>query len=198
MNTLYRLLLCFAVITAFASLFFCGCGGGDSSSGGGGTGGEGSSANPAQTVTPSPTATATADPSIVTMENQVKTLIDEQRALYGKPALQWNETLRTVARNHSQDMVNRNFFSHNNPDGLSPGDRVTNAGVTYSAVAENIAQNQGYSDPGQQAVTGWMNSEGHRNNILDANNYGYSQTGVGIALKSDGTYYFTQVFIKPR
>jgi len=202
MKRLHRSIYCFVVIAALAALLSIGCGGGGSSGGdvgssggGSGSGGDGGSSS---TATPNPTATATGDPAIIAMENQVKTLVDNQRALYGKPALTWNETLRTVARNHSQDMITRNFFSHTNPDGLDPGDRVTKAGITYSAVAENIAQNMGYADPGQQAVDGWMNSEGHRNNILDASNYGFTQTGVGIAKKSDGTYYFTQVFIKPR
>ncbi len=197
MNTVYRSIFCLVVIAALAAILFCGCGGGGSS-GGGVSGGDGGSGNPVQTTTPNPNPTATGDPAIVAMENQVKTLVDNQRTQNGKPALQWNETLRSVARNHSQDMITRNFFSHVNPDGLDPGNRVTNAGVLYTAVAENIAQNQGFADPGQQAVDSWMNSEGHRNNILDVNNYGFTQTGVGIALKSDGTYYFTQVFITPR
>jgi uncharacterized protein YkwD len=145
--------------------------------------------------TPSPSPTAPSD--IVTMENQVKTLVDNERIANGKPALEWNESLRTVARKHSQDMIDRNFFSHINPDGLDPFQRMTAAGISFTAAAENIAQNQGFADPGSQAVIGWMNSQGHRDNILDVNNYGFSQTGVGIAKKADGTYFFTQLFIKP-
>lgn len=181
----------FIITLAFLPIF--GCGGGDGSTGtasGGGTTGSVSS--------PVPVSSSVGSSEIIAMENNVKTLIDNERAKYGKPPLSWNETLRTVARNHSQDMITRNFFSHTNPDGLGPSERVTNAGINYLAVAENIAYNQGQTDPAQTAVTGWMNSEGHKNNIIDANNYGFTETGVGIAVKSDGTYYFTQLFLKPR
>jgi uncharacterized protein YkwD len=152
---------------------------------------------PTPTPTPTPSPTSTVPQEILTMEEQVKTLVDNERTAQGKPALAWNQAVRDVARKHSQDMIDRNFFSHVNPSGLDPFQRLTAAAITYTAAAENIAQNQGYADPGAQAVIGWMNSTGHRNNILDVNNYGFSQTGVGIAKKADGTYFFTQVFIKP-
>ncbi|MFC1736251.1 CAP domain-containing protein [Candidatus Hydrogenedentota bacterium] len=120
--------------------------------------------------------------------------INDERAARGLQALIPDTDLHAVARAHSQDMVDRDFFDHTNPDGLSPFQRMAAAGITYSKAAENIAWNQGHSNPAQTAVTAWMNSTGHRNNIL---NDTYTHTGMGVAATNDGKYYFTQVFTKP-
>jgi uncharacterized protein YkwD len=152
---------------------------------------------PSLSATALPIVSSAGTADLLTMEKQVKTQVDSERAREGKPALQWNDALGELARKHSQDMKRRDFFDHVNPDGLDPFARLKRAGITFSTAAENIAQNQGFPDPGNQAVIGWMNSDGHRGNILDLSNAGYTQTGVGIARKDDGTYFFTQVFIKP-
>jgi uncharacterized protein YkwD len=88
-------------------------------------------------------------------------------------------------------MAARNFFDHNNPDGKSPFDRMTAAGYRYRMAAENIAA--GYATP-QAVVDGWMNSPGHRANIL---NCGLTQIGVGYATGGSYRTYWTEDFATP-
>ena len=103
----------------------------------------------------------------------------------------YNETLAETARAHSQDMIDRDFFDHTNPDGKSPFDRMRENGLSYSMAAENIAV--GYPSP-EAVVEGWMNSEGHRANILG----GCEELGVGLALGGSYGYYWTQCFATVR
>ena len=86
-------------------------------------------------------------------------------------------------------MIDRNFFDHYNPDSASPFDRMKAAGIRYTMAAENIAA--GYPSP-ESVVEGWMNSPGHRANILSGNKY----LGVGLALGGGYGYYWTQCFAK--
>ncbi len=123
-------------------------------------------------------------------EKEVLDLVNAERAKKGLNALEWSNELATVARAHSKDMSERGFFSHTNPDGLSAFDRIKNAGIKYSYAAENIAAGQ--STP-QEVVTGWMNSAGHRANILNPN---LKKLGVGLYKSTGGyKYYWTQNFI---
>ena len=119
-------------------------------------------------------------------------LVNAERTDQGIEALTPDDALHAVARAHSQDMIDRNFFDHTNPDGDDPFDRMTDAGITYTAAAENIQWND-FPDPVATAVDGWMNSPGHRTNILNAT---YTHTGMGVAV-DNGKYYFTQVFTRP-
>lgn len=130
---------------------------------------------------------------IAAMENDAFTLLNDERAAEGVDALIMDGDLRAVARAHSEDMVARDFFAHENPDGESPFDRIQAAGLEYSAAAENIAWNS-FPDPVATAVDGWMNSPGHRTNIL---NPVYTHTGMGVADNGSGGFYFTQVFTLP-
>ena len=98
----------------------------------------------------------------------------------------------TVAQAHSQDMATRNYFDHNTPEGKSPFDRMTAAGYAFSSAAENIAAGQ--RTPAD-VVTAWMNSAGHRANIL---NCGLTQIGVGYATGGSYGVYWTQDFGTPR
>jgi len=132
-----------------------------------------------------------ATPAELAMEDQVFALVNLERDANAVTPLIESEDLRLVARAHSQDMVRRMFFDHVNPDGLNPADRVQAAGIPYTSVGENIAWNYGYADPGQTAVDWWMNSSGHRANIL---NGGYTHSGVGVAQRLDGAWFFTQLF----
>ena len=125
------------------------------------------------------------------LEAEVIRLINIERANRGLSALATNWELSRVARYKSQDMINKNYFSHTSPTYGSPFTMMQNFGLKFSAAAENIAYGQ--KTP-QQVVTAWMNSPGHRANILSPS---YTQTGVGAAKKSDGTLYWTQMFIKP-
>jgi len=89
-------------------------------------------------------------------------------------------------------MLDRNYFAHIDPDGKSPADRVQAAGVTYTAVGENLYYSSGIPEDqvAQSAVDGWVNSPGHYANIIGD----YTFTGIGIIHHGD-VYYITQVFI---
>ncbi len=132
--------------------------------------------------------------TILDMEMATHHAINAERTTRFISALTMDNTLRNVARAHSQDMIDRDFFAHLNPDGDNVGERLTAAGVRYSMAGENIAWNRGFADPVAVAVDGWMDSPGHRANILRAE---YSHTGIGIAVNSQNAYYFTQVFALP-
>ena len=109
---------------------------------------------------------------IKALENEVIRLTNEQRAKYGLPALKANWELSRVARYKSQDMVNKNYFSHNSPTYGSPFKMMENFGLRFTAAGENIAMGQ---QSAQQVVNDWMNSPGHRSNILSS---AYNQIGV--------------------
>lgn len=122
-------------------------------------------------------------------EKRVLELVNEERAKRGLSALKWSNELASVARAHSKDMHERSFFSHTNPDGKSPFDRIKAAGISYSYAAENIAAGQATPEA---VVEGWMNSQGHRENILNAK---LKYLGVGFYEAAGGyKYYWTQNF----
>ena len=111
----------------------------------------------------------------------------------GMPPLVWNDEIAELARVHSQNMAANKFFSHRDLDGLTVDGRAESSGITnWRGIGENIATLQGYSDPAPVAVEKWMQSPGHRQNILGGR---WSESAIGIALAADGTYFFTQVFI---
>jgi uncharacterized protein YkwD len=149
---------------------------------------------PRPTETPQPAPTPAPTPNASEFEREVFRLTNIEREKEGLSPLRWNDTLASVARAHSADMANRGYFDHTNPDGLSPFDRMTNAGYLYSSAAENIAAGQ-YTP--QAVVDGWMNSPGHRANILNA---GLTELGVGFVNVSGSEYvrYWTQAFGTPR
>lgn len=91
-------------------------------------------------------------------------LTNQERLKAGLKPFAWSDALAEVAAAHSRDMSERQFFSHTNPDGLSPFDRMNAAGIHYGWAAENIAMR--YPSP-EAVVEGWMNSPGHRANILN-------------------------------
>jgi uncharacterized protein YkwD len=144
-----------------------------------------------------------------TIEQRIAALINLQRQENGVNALALDPALSKIARHHSQDMVNRGFFDHVNPDGKAPRDRLRLAGYTCPKMSgENIYQNNLYSRVtirGNQkfqdrnsleqiaasTVSGWMASPGHRQNILQKN---YSRTGLGAAIAHNGQVFITQVF----
>lgn len=129
---------------------------------------------------------------ISSMEHKVLDLVNTERVNNGLNPLVWNEQLAEVARAHSYDMAARNFFDHNNPDGLSPFERIANYGIQYSVAAENIAEGQSSPEAVMQA---WMNSPGHRENIL---NPSLTELGVGLYVSEYGYgYYWTQNFRRP-
>ena len=119
-------------------------------------------------------------------EQQVTKLVNEQRTANGLAPLTLNTELSNVARVKSQDMHDNNYFSHTSPTYGSPFDMLKTFGISNRAAGENIAM--GYATP-EAVMNGWMNSAGHKANIMNAN---YTQIGVGY--DADGNYW-TQEFI---
>ena len=107
-----------------------------------------------------------------------------ERAKYGLKPLIWDENVAAVARSHSIDMSLKGYFSHISPNGVGPGDRLKNAGITkIQRMGENIA----LCGSASRAMSLWMGSPGHRANILNPN---YTHLGVGVC-----GYYWTQNFV---
>lgn len=127
---------------------------------------------------------------VKSFESQVIQLTNQQRAKYGLPALAADWELSRVARYKSADMRDKNYFNHTSPTYGSPFTMMKNFGVQYSAAAENIAAGQ--TTP-QEVVNSWMNSPGHRQNILDSR---MTHIGVGYAKGGSYRHYWTQMFIK--
>lgn len=142
---------------------------------------------PASTPTqPTETPTATPTNTSSAYEQQVIDLINEIRTQNGLSPLTENAALSRCARAKSQDMHDKGYFSHQSPTYGSPFDMMKQFGITYRTAGENIAMGQ--STP-QAVVNAWMNSEGHRANILNA-----SFTQIGMGYVADG-HYWTQQFI---
>ena len=125
-------------------------------------------------------------PGVLAYEQEVVRLVNAERASYGLPALSIRADLCQYARVKSQDMHDSGYFSHTSPNYGSPFDMMKSFGITYNYAGENIAM--GYSTP-EAVVTAWMNSAGHRANILSAN-----FTAMGLGYVADGGYW-TQWFI---
>jgi uncharacterized YkwD family protein/spore coat assembly protein SafA len=119
-------------------------------------------------------------------EAEVIRLVNDIRTQNGLKALTTNWELSRVARYKSQDMLDKKYFSHTSPTYGSPFDMIKAFGLTYRAAGENIAY--GYSTP-TKVVDGWMNSPGHKANILNKN---YTQIGVGYVANG---HYWTQMFM---
>lgn len=119
-------------------------------------------------------------------EKEVIRLVNEIRVKNGLRELELDEELSRVARIKSQDMKDNKYFSHTSPTYGSPFDMLKKFGISYRSAGENIARGQ--ATP-QMVVNGWMNSEGHRANILNA-----SYTAIGVGYVAEGNYW-TQMFI---
>lgn len=112
-----------------------------------------------------------------TNETLIFELTNAFRAVHGLSPLQWNDKLQAAARSHSEDMETKGFFSHTNPDGLEPWDRITTAGYKWRSCAENIYMYSAGVDA-ISAMDGWINSPGHRQNLLTTD---CDELGVGIS-----------------
>lgn len=124
------------------------------------------------------------------LEAEVIRLVNIERANNGLKPLAANWELSRVARIKSQDMIDKGYFAHNSPTYGTPFDMIKQFGIKYTAAGENIAYGQ---NTPAEVVRTRMNSPGHKANILSAS---YTQIGVGAAKKSNGTLYWTQMFIK--
>ncbi|MBM7561261.1 CAP-associated domain-containing protein [Fusibacter tunisiensis] len=121
----------------------------------------------------------------VAYEKQVFDLNNVYRVANGKTLLTWNETIASTARKHSEDMAKRAFFDHTNPSNFSPFDRIASDGIDFTIAAENIAA--GYLNP-FAAHAGWVNSPGHRENLLR----NIENLGVGVYFGGPYEIYYTQ------
>ena len=126
------------------------------------------------------------DSSVASYEHEVVRLVNEIRQQNGLKPLTENWELSRVARYKSQDMLDNRYFSHTSPTYGSPFQMIKAFGLSYRTAGENIAK--GYASP-QAVVNGWMNSSGHRANIL---NVSYTQIGIGYVAQGN---YWTQMFV---
>lgn len=156
---------------------------------------------PTKPSTPAPQEGNTTEPkqdttqqtpsSLHEFEQEVIRLVNVERQKAGLNALKTNLELSNVARIKSNDMKDKGYFSHTSPTYGSPFDMMKSFGIRYSYAGENIAMGQRTPE---EVMKGWMNSEGHRNNILNPN---FTEIGVGYAVDKNGRTYWTQMFIRP-
>ncbi|MEB3181224.1 MAG: CAP domain-containing protein, partial [Nostocaceae cyanobacterium] len=124
------------------------------------------------------------------LEQAVFSQINQHRQSKGLAPLTLNATVSNQARQHSQNMAGGKVpFGH---DGFEQRITTIRKEITVVSAGENVAFNRGASDPVKQAVTGWLNSPGHRRNI-EGN---FNLTGIGVSRNSKGEIYFTQIFIR--
>lgn len=145
-----------------------------------------------QATTQRPTETTTQvqnNSANKTIEQQVVDLVNKHRAENGLNPLKINSSVSRVAQAKSEDMRDKNYFDHTSPTYGSPFEMLKSFGVSYKTAGENIAKGQ---KTAEAVVNAWMNSEGHRKNILNAN---FEEIGIGYAT-GNGTTYWTQMFIK--
>jgi len=156
-------------------------------------------------------ASNTSAENIAWLERRTFDLVNDERAAHNLTILKWNEDVTAVARAHSTDMATNAFFSHTGSDGSNVSTRLMADGVYYwNSSGENILMESGVSyyltnilgivkkieyntfeQLAQNATQGWLNSTGHRENILESK---FDETGVGVYALND-SYYFTQDFI---
>ncbi|MCL2329763.1 MAG: CAP domain-containing protein [Phycisphaerae bacterium] len=122
---------------------------------------------------------------------QVLKLINERRARIGLSELTVNPILTQMAEKYAADMIERNFFAHQNPDGQTPGERAYKEGYVFLSVGENLAAGQ---ESAEQAVDEWMASPSHRDIILDPQ---WTEAGIGIRLGGSMNVYWVMEFGNP-
>jgi len=133
---------------------------------------------------------------VPSLESRAYVRANRARAERGLPRLDMRLDLIELARMHALDMAERDYFSHDSPEGVGPGDRARREGVSFRVFAENLARVRYARDPAALAVKGWLASPGHRRNLLDERGHGYRYTGVGAARAPDGTVLISQVFLR--
>jgi uncharacterized protein YkwD len=132
--------------------------------------------------------------AVRTLEREAFNLINAERGRAGLASLEWSDKVAEVARVHSANMAEYNFFSHKGLDGLMVNDRAERMRMgAWSAIGENIAFMKGFDNPVQTAVDKWLQSPSHKRNLLNPQ---WTETAIGLAVTPDGKYYFTQVFVR--
>lgn len=125
---------------------------------------------------------------LTTEEQEVFDLVNKQRTDNGLKALKVDSNLQKVAKEKANDMIKNNYFAHNSPTYGSPFDMMKKFGISYKSAGENLAGNS----TGKRAVDAWMNSEGHRANILNSS---FNYTGVAVVESSKYGRIYVQMFI---
>ena len=125
------------------------------------------------------------------VEQRIFQAINQVRQENKLPPLKWHGKIAEVARSHSARMATKRFFSHEDPKFGGPDNRLSTAGIAWRLCGENIFEEYGEADPVRSAVRGWMQSSGHRKNILTR---GFTHTGIGVAIGRNGGYTITQMF----
>jgi hypothetical protein len=131
--------------------------------------------------------------SLKTMEWRMLRLLNRDRKMHRLKPVRMQDDLREVARKHSKDMADKDYFAHENMQSHTHADRLRLAGVSDVVSGENLAKIGGFPNPTQFAEEGLMNSPGHRANIL---NGAYNAVGIGVIQSHTQIYYFTQNFAK--
>lgn len=126
-------------------------------------------------------------------EKRVFAAVNIERAKRGLPTLGWDEAVAEVARLHSRRMAENEFFAHQDPATGNVRTRLEKAGVGWQRCAENLYRERGYPSVVDSAISGWMESPAHQENMLGRE---YNRSGIGIAVSRNETFYVTQVFIK--
>ena len=137
--------------------------------------------------------TESAEPSTaeMTQAEAILKLVNQERAKAGVPALTLSEKLTSIANTKAKDMADNNYFSHDSPTYGSPFDMLKQFGVSFSYAGENIAAGQ---KTAEEVMNSWMNSSGHKANILNKN---YTQLGVGFVRGGQYGTEWVQLFIRP-
>lgn len=129
--------------------------------------------------------------------NQIYHVTNDERQKHGVPPVNLHQKLSQAAQRHSEDMAQRRYFSHRGANNSTPADRVAATGYAWSLVAENISS--GNASP-WEVVQGWMDSPGHRANIVNPE---LQEIGIGVCYVQLGQapmniqYYWTQLFATP-
>src|SRR5215831_5729658 len=130
---------------------------------------------------------------IESLEHQCLDEVNRVRRRSGLARLVFYDELLPVARAYSRRMAEQHFFSHDDPEGRTVRERVDQADIRWRMIGENLAFSSGYVNPVAASLHGWMESPGHRRNILEPD---FNLTAVGVWITSDGTVYFTEIFLR--
>ena len=127
------------------------------------------------------------------LEQQCFDDVNHQREGYGLQPLKFDSSLLPLARGYSKWMAEDKFFAHQDPEGHTVKERANEYGIKWRIIGENLASSNGYMNPVAASLHGWMESPGHRKNILDSS---FNQSAIGAWIAPDGTVYFTQIFLR--
>ncbi|WAH37612.1 CAP domain-containing protein [Alicyclobacillus dauci] len=144
-----------------------------------------------QKSVPAQQTTSNANTSVPAGVQQVVNLVNQERQKNGLAPLTISKSLDNVAQTKAQDMINENYFDHTSPKYGSPFNMMSTFGIHYTYAGENIAAGQ---PDAATVMKDWMNSPGHRANILDPH---YTEIGVGEAHGGSYGTYWVQEFIRP-